>query len=409
MNKRITAFLFAFMFLFASLSYAQLPIFTDYFDSYTVGGQLACQNGTDWTTWSNAPCGAEDPVISNAFSSSVSNSVLIAPNRDLVKTLPNFTDGNYSVVFKFYIPAGKSGYFNVLHLFAGAGSNWAFECYFDANATGRVNAGGTNAATFNYTQGVWHTIEVKANMAGTNDIGSFYIDGTTIHTWTWSAGAAGSGGIKQLGGVNLYGAAATEEMYVDNFQIWDNIIPVELTSFTASAGNGNVTLNWTTASEINNRGFEVERRTVDGKTVTLGFVQGAGTTTEIQNYTFVDKSVLSDLYYYRIKQVDFDGRYEYSDEVEVDAFGEIAFGLVQNYPNPFNPSTLIKYNLPQAGFVNLAVYNSIGEEVALLVNSQMEAGIHEISFNAGNLPSGIYIYRLQMNDQLSAKKMLLTK
>ena len=190
----------------------------------------------------------------------------------------------------------------------------------------------------------------------------------------------------------------------------DEIVPVELTSFTASINPlGLPVLNWVTASEINNRGFEVEKRTVEGQFVTVGFVEGYGTTTEEQSYTYVDKSVNPGTYYYRLKQVDFDGKFEYSGEVELDVTPPLTFSLDQNYPNPFNPNTNIKFSLKEAGYVKLAVYNTLGEEISVLANGQSEAGLFEVNFDASNLSSGTYIYRLETPGFVTAKKMLLMK
>jgi hypothetical protein len=187
-------------------------------------------------------------------------------------------------------------------------------------------------------------------------------------------------------------------------------IPVELTSFAASVTNeGNVVLNWSTATETNNHMFEVERRADEGEYFTIGYVNGAGTTTEPQNYTFTDKSVETGKYSYRLKQLDFDGRYHYSGEVEVDVKGPLTFNLVQNYPNPFNPSTNINYSIPEAGNIRLSVYNIVGEEVAVLVDGFSQAGFFEVSFNASNLPSGVYMYKLQSANSVQTKKMMLLK
>lgn len=185
-------------------------------------------------------------------------------------------------------------------------------------------------------------------------------------------------------------------------------IPVELTSFTAEAVGNSVKLNWTTASETNNLGFDVER-SQDDQWQKIGFVDGKGTTTEIRNYSFTDQDVVSGTYAYRLKQIDFDGTVNYSNTVEVELNGITSFSLEQNYPNPFNPTTLISYQLPITGFVNLKVFDVLGNEVTTLVNEYKSAGSYEIEFDAGSLSSGVYFYKLQAGDFVSARKMLLTK
>lgn len=186
-------------------------------------------------------------------------------------------------------------------------------------------------------------------------------------------------------------------------------LPVEMISFTASYSNGKVQLNWITASEINNSGFDVERNNGNGFEK-IGFVQGNGTTTERSNFSFVDENPGYGKIQYRLKQIDFDGTFKYYGVVEVDANIPTEFSLSQNYPNPFNPSTTIEYSIAKAGLVNLTIYNSLGEEVIKLVDNQFnEVGKYSVKFNATNLASGTYIYRLQAGDVVISKKMNLIK
>jgi len=198
------------------------------------------------------------------------------------------------------------------------------------------------------------------------------------------------------------------DWYVDDILI-EYTVPVELTSFTASVNNGNVNLNWVTATETNNQGFEVQRKTEDGEFNNLGFVGGFGTTTKPKAYSFMDSKVQSGSYTYRLKQIDLDGTYEYSPEVEVDVTTPIEYALEQNYPNPFNPSTVIKYSIPQDGMVTLNVFNLLGEKVATLVNGIQQAGRYEVNFDASKLASGIYVYTINSGSFNSVKKMLLMK
>jgi len=188
------------------------------------------------------------------------------------------------------------------------------------------------------------------------------------------------------------------------------IVPVELTSFSASINGSDVTLSWITATELNNRGFQVERKTGEESWVELGFVEGRGTTTETQVYTFIDKDLTSGKYNYRIKQIDFNGTYKYYDlKEEVEITAPNSYELSQNYPNPFNPTTKIKYSVPVEGFVNIAVFNVLGEKVANLVNSVHKAGNYEFIFDATDLASGMYIYRMESGDYISVKKMMILK
>jgi len=192
-------------------------------------------------------------------------------------------------------------------------------------------------------------------------------------------------------------------------QGFDFPIPVELTSFVGSSVNGNVELNWATATESNNSGFEIQRSTDGSSFIKIGFVSGNGTTTEIQNYSYTDSKLSIGSYSYRLKQVDFDGSFEYSSVVNVDLTAPTVFALEQNYPNPFNPSTLISYSIPQNSFVTLKVYDIIGNEVATLVNQTQSAGKYDFRFDASNLSNGVYMYSIKTDNFSSTKKMILMK
>ncbi len=187
-------------------------------------------------------------------------------------------------------------------------------------------------------------------------------------------------------------------------------IPVELTAFTAKTTRDEVHLTWQTATETNNMGFEIERRRngVDEWTE-AGFIDGKGTTTEKTVYGFTDKGLSAASYEYRLKQVDFDGTFEYSKVIEVEVGIPSDYVLEQNYPNPFNPSTTIQFGLPVESNVKLTVYNSLGQQVSVLVNTKMPAGFHYINFDASSLASGTYIYRLEAGEKIQTKKMLLMK
>jgi len=188
----------------------------------------------------------------------------------------------------------------------------------------------------------------------------------------------------------------------------DVIVPVELTSFSANSEKNDVILTWNTATEVNNQGFEVQRKT-SGEYERVGFVEGKGTTTEVQNYFFRDKDLLSGSYTYRLKQMDYDGSFAYSDDVEIDIEQPSVFYLGQNYPNPFNPSTNIKYSIPADGIVTLKVYDILGKEVSTLVNEFQQAGTFDVIFEGSNLASGVYYYQLTTGELNATKKLMLTK
>jgi 5'-nucleotidase len=188
-----------------------------------------------------------------------------------------------------------------------------------------------------------------------------------------------------------------------------NSLPVEFTSFTAKSVSEGVKLEWETASELNNDRFEIERSLDRNTFAVVGTVRGAGTTTEAQSYGFLDNTAQNGKFYYRLKQVDFDGTVDYSNIVEVVKDKPTTFELAQNYPNPFNPTTTINYQLPTNALVTLKVYDVVGREVATLVNARQEAGRYDINFNATSLSSGVYFYRLQAGSFVETKKMMLVK
>lgn len=197
--------------------------------------------------------------------------------------------------------------------------------------------------------------------------------------------------------------------YFDNVEFVHAPIPVEFTSFRASVGDNGVELTWTTATELNNVGFDIERRAADATRFDkIGFVKGQGTTTNVSSYTFVDKDAAGKLYY-RLKQVDQNGSFDFSKTIEVDATKLVKFELSQNYPNPFNPTTTITYSIPQNIFVTLKIYNILGSEVAELVNGQVDAGIHKVNFNAYNFNSGVYFYTIKAGNFSETKKLTLMK
>ncbi|MBK6773140.1 MAG: T9SS type A sorting domain-containing protein [Ignavibacteria bacterium] len=194
----------------------------------------------------------------------------------------------------------------------------------------------------------------------------------------------------------------------------ESLLPVELSLFTYSVKNSDVHLNWTTSSEVNNSGFDIERSNVNsqnsGDWTKIGFINGNGTSSSPNNYEFTDRNLNSGKYNYRLKQIDFNGNYEY-----FNLSGEVVIGvpekfeLSQNYPNPFNPVTKLEFGISKLGFVTLKVYNSQGKEVATLVNEIKPAGRYDVTFDGSNFSSGVYFYKLESNGFIETKKMFLIK
>jgi hypothetical protein len=192
-------------------------------------------------------------------------------------------------------------------------------------------------------------------------------------------------------------------------RLLDNV-PVELLSFNAINSNGITNLTWVTATEKNNKGFEIQRSREIGKMEweKIGFVEGNGTTTSPHQYSYSDNAGGNDNIYYRLKQIDYNGSYTYSQIVEVNSVPS-DFSLMQNYPNPFNPTTNISFTIGKSSFVTLKIYNVLGKEVAALLKESKNPGSYKILFDGTNLPSGVYIYTLDAGNFYASKKLLLLK
>ncbi|MFZ1289033.1 MAG: T9SS type A sorting domain-containing protein [Melioribacteraceae bacterium] len=212
----------------------------------------------------------------------------------------------------------------------------------------------------------------------------------------------------------------------------DQPLPVELSSFNVNAVEGTkAQLNWETATEVNNYGFEVERSIVSEKAKVksenetansavdnltwekVAFVEGHGNSNSPKLYSFTDKNLVGgSKFMYRLKQIDIDGTFEYSDAVEIEVL-PTKYELLQNYPNPFNPTTNIKFSLPEDAKVSINIYNVLGEKVASILNEDLKAGFHQVDFNAFSsgyqLASGIYLYSIESSNFRQVKKMMLMK
>ncbi|MBK9097713.1 MAG: T9SS type A sorting domain-containing protein [bacterium] len=333
----------------------------DNLNNWTILGPLGL---TNWSAYSSSSAGGTPPELRMSWTPSFTG---VSKIRSAVINLPNNQIVNYS--FKFYLDwyANPSGIVTV----------------------GITYDGGTTSIPL-YTQ--------------TNPTGNV---GPTEITGSFTTPASGSSSVQLEISYDGY-SFNTDNIYWDDFCL-AHIVPVELTSFTASSNGNEVELSWTTATELNNQGFQVERMTAGGSFEQVGFVAGFGTTTEPKAYSYVDTKLEEGSYTYRLKQLDFDGTYTYSSEVSVEVEIPLEYTLEQNYPNPFNPATTIKYAIAEDGFVKLAVYNMLGEEVATIVNNIQKAGRYEVNFNASGLSSGVYVYRIETTNFTSSKKLMLMK
>lgn len=252
-------------------------------------------------------------------------------------------------------------------------------------------SGGTNI-------GVWATTDGGNNWTDFNG-------GTMLNTYTIRALV-----FAPTPNPTLFAGRASATANLGGVYEYTIIVPVEFVSFSAQVFSSDVNLNWVTATETNNYGFQVERKNVEStEWNNIGFVQGNGTTTEIHDYSFTDNSVPVGSYVYRLKQLDLNGEFTHSNEVAVTVLPANEFTLKQNYPNPFNPSTKITFSIPKSSFVSLKVYDILGNEISTIVNGELPVGSYEVEFIAKNLPSGVYFYNITAGEFSKTMKMNLLK
>lgn len=270
----------------------------------------------------------------------------------------------------------------------------------------------------NKASGTWPTTVANASLKlyqGTDTVAFYMYKNTDFHSnpepvWPVDligVGSQYSNAVPPSTGYQLYGRS-----YADVLPLGS--LPVEFTTFTANVLKNSVVLNWSTATEKNNSGFEVERSNGNAF-VTIGFIQGNGTSTQAHSYSFVDNTIQNGKSYsYRLKQIDFDGTIAYSKTVNVNSLAPASYSLSQNYPNPFNPSTSISFNLPVKSQVSVKLFDVLGREVMTVVNDQLTSGQYTFSVKMDKMSSGIYFYTLEAKGEngtsfASTKKMILMK
>jgi hypothetical protein len=406
-----------FLILFSFSAFAQSSLLE--YGPSNVSGKSIVEAPMAPITYLNQPPDAQNGFFADTCWSSGQQS--IADNFTVTAAGPTYgiTEikfwGGY---FSEDIPNAADNFTIILHSDAGGAPGANIYARHNLQATSRVQTGLILFGTHEYL----FTLNLSASPMMMPNTGTYWIEiyncSTLSDAFYWETGTldathgvSGNNWSQTTPGVLWNGPTGLESSIQINGD--DNVIPVELASFTANASEGIVELSWITATETNNQGFEIQRSN-DGEFETIAFVEGHGTTTETQAYAYSDREVNSGIYTYRLKQVDFDGTFEYSNIVEVDVPFLKEYALEQNYPNPFNPSTQIAFRLAVDSKVSLKVFDVLGQEVATLVNTNLVAGAQTVNFDASALNSGVYLYRIEAagidgTNFIDVKKMILTK
>lgn len=315
--------------------------------------------------------------------------------------------------------------------FAGAYGTYAWRLQNDASVNWNVTITASSIDGFSFKVRRWdgvptpdfnidYSIDNGSNWTTIGTINNTLLNNTS--DWTsffYNSQITGGSNIK----IRIKSNGTTERIMIDDFS-FTNPLPVQLISFSALPYNNSVKLNWVTATEVNNYGFELERLVVSNKLLTkcqqlnangwqlIAFIPGHGNSNSLKSYSYIDNLTLGQTHLqYRLKQIDFNGAFEYSHVVEVKLEMPTEFKLEQNYPNPFNPATVISYQIPKEGHVSLIVYDLLGKEIITLVNEIKQPGKYseEFRLKSGEYSSGIYFYMLKYGDVVQTKKLTLIK
>jgi uncharacterized delta-60 repeat protein len=373
---------------------------------YVTGGGVGETSGRDYTTIKYNPSGTEAWVA-----------IYNGPDNDfdVAQAIAVDCGGNVYVTGKSAGANTNLDYLTIKYNSSGA-EEWASRYDGGANAED-----GATAIAIDNSGNIYVTGE-SMNSSSDFDYATVKYNPSGIEEWVSSYNGPGNGddwctgiSVNNSGNVFVTGYSFDTNSSYDyaTIKYQETFVPVELASFSAEAVENSVVLNWTTSTEINNKGFDIERQ-VHNKWEKIGFVGGSGTTTETKAYSFTDNNVAAGNFRYRLKQIDLNGSYKYSNEIAVSFNNLPEFSLYQNYPNPFNPETNISFRLGSDSKVILEVYNILGQKVAVPVYNEMAAGEHNIKFDASDLSSGIYFYTLKANSiggtsRLITKKMILLK
>jgi len=265
----------------------------------------------------------------------------------------------------------------------------------------------------------------SVHAAGTSSLTSYGTVSGTSYSCPLAAGCAAlllsyQPSLAPMEVLNLFRQTASQSNSPDNLMGWGIIntydalqltpvVSVELTSFKVNYSNGSVYLQWFTSAEANNYGFEIQKRYDNTQFEKIGFVNGFGSTTEENNYSFTDNDLQSYRIYYRLKQIDFNGNFKFSDVVMIEDAVLNEFQLYRNYPNPFNPSTTIKYSLPRQSRIKISLYNILGNLVETLFDGEQTTGIHRLILNAKDLSSGVYFVSMEADHFNKSIKISVVK
>ncbi len=321
----------------------------------------------------------------------------------VVYGIDSFTDNGYNVV-KYQQVTGTP-------------TNWQFNNVNNILYNYKADGSASNEWTRNNLLMANQNLNISGTLASNNSTigtqtlalanGSFAIDaGTNSGAPTTDQRGAGRNGTTDIGA----------------YEWWNDegALPVELSSFTAVFNKNKVVLAWETATEISNYRFEIEK-SLDSKKLTdinfskIGFVEGQGNSNSPKQYSFIDENPVNGNYLYRLKQIDNNGDFTYSENIAVTInVLPIEYSLSQNYPNPFNPTTNIKFGLPNAENVKIIIYNMLGQEIKTLINQTLNAGTYTLIWNGENdfgvmVTSGTYLYRIITDNYTETKKLMLIK
>ncbi|MCD4730897.1 MAG: T9SS type A sorting domain-containing protein, partial [Bacteroidales bacterium] len=374
---------------------SSLTLFEDDFDTYAANQQLVCQNSVDWTTWSNAPCGNEDPYITTAEAYSGSNSFVVEGVNDLVKVIENYTSGLYKISFYMYVPSGFLGYFNTLQDFAGANSSWGMQVFFNDDGTGSIDGGVQTAATFSFQNNTWLYNEVIVDL--NNDWAEYILDGNSIHSWVWSIGAFGQSNMNQLGGSNFYAwdgtTKGTPKYYIDDYKLEELIVNQLLppTNFAISPVGNDFLLTWNEPDGKGLLGYNIYYSTGGGFTI-VAFVTDP---------EYLIESPGAGMHQYYITAL--------YDEGESDPTNIIEFVITDIDESLLSESKI--YPNPATDFVNISsefeiktvkIFNYAGQVMTV---EQVKSTHYRI--NTSQYNPGIYFLRIETTAGIISKRIII--